>query len=1665
MSKILTATIIYLCSFQLAFGQVVSRIPASKSAKEVERAVEKLSKKMRSIRRSIRGDYLCTDLKIINFKAPSDNDFSTNWGDLKQTIGGLQKKNEDEYYGYLGKIINLDHQDSPYMSLADNTPKSSQDPNCRRGKDLLTIITEKVSEIDISDEDAQLNIENEIRSINMLVKDAMSVKRQVQSIIEEDSLENRYKEMLIARYIEDIAVTIHDLKVVLRPFKLYEDIEEEDFFFPISTDLFGFDGERISSLLTKGLMSTLGAGGQSIYEFMELYKVNIDVDDDKLNLSFDPYFMSQQRDLSTFMKFPLAKNYLLALRMLTVGMMSSQVAFYDMLLGKHGRPIEMPSSCVDSTQSGKWPDKLMLNVFNDEDLMNVYRNSGRETLIQQMLNDQGFVYIPDVESEEDEFVTGEEDNSVAEQEQALVGNQDVSANYLVKQHLVETDDINPVEYGSVENLSYHNYKNAFLFLKGKEAHIDETTSEWWARQGKSFLGFITRQDIHEFKYYNRPMVNDVTMWEDFKSIVMPEVQSIYNKEVSRRAEKAREAKTEIRTFRDYQLINDILTFVNDTDQDKSFTINGDDEDKENDIVVDLAEHHVSKFIGHIYKERQIDPYSLENGALDLLSDATKKRLKYKKIKINMPSMNSHPDYRNWGLLEMERVLQEVVDRSYQDVNGKKEYKIANADASVLFQICSNSRAKICKDSDKKTFEQLLDFVQSLRVGGKYIPFTEIENEQLDENYELLAKAWNYFRDQHRAIPMAVTNEFDLLKIKASESTGHLARARLGYLLAKDYLQGIHEGVVNADFTLEGDKVAKTRASKKSQARKRYIKKYNLLGKLDGQMRRLEESAEILLIDKPLYIEHISRYASKEVEMELWKKTLENIEKDTRSLLTAKSDGQRIIDNLTKIASRRIVDMDDFDDVVFDILDNEFDSDIRDMLEKVLDEDKENQEKIKAFKKFVKAKTIEEKEELFKEFEDDYSEFEIKEMIFNNDNLFKRFLYDNEIRKAANIRRYETLRSLDTFCSADDNDHEKLKEVFQSTIKIQDKINEMSGLQGAPEELMDRIDSMTTEEWANMGFAVGAFFVPMAMTMGAKFLIGVAGVAFGPIYLAVVLGGIALQAHVTISEMNMKRRADVMARNVHHMSELGFTTSEAWDSLARGWVYTIIEGVSIVPLLGMALRGINVGAKVTKNIISQTMKNSTKLGLRRAYKHAKESSKLIVDDADVDLAKIVLGLGNYSDVAKNFFKKTKIQRLLEKFPKNLPESRVKVYRAKMKALRESADQGVITKAVYANGIKELVEQANKEFMKKSGNVVEYVAKNVIDLDFNTIDKATAETLKRMLKNPRSMRDFMDTYMKKFDMPMRKYSGQRKTKFFSGKVKETGAEKAIASYEKAKSGGHIWGTNWIKKAWYENTYNLAKNQDSFLRIYNELRTLPEDQFESYLLKNLDALTDMFVKAPLRLPLDIPYLFIQGGPHLGVRIPGINSMGEAIIVRKIMNARARLTAEASKSMAREMLGMAKVNAGDQFSKIFKNLFSSGRSEAKLLGEKEGAELLENLESLKKVIVGELKKSLSGNEKFKKLARKNNVDIFTQSGELHASKLKRAMFNPSTIEEETVMNAAMGFINQKKIFNIPEIEFIAYKVMKLNLPDENMSSIEKMVSALRVLMIKEGQGEVEIF
>ena len=259
------------------------------------------------------------------------------------------------------------------------------------------------------------------------------------------------------------------------------------------------------------------------------------------------------------------------------------------------------------------------------------------------------------------------------------------------------------------------------------------------------------------------------------------------------------------------------------------------------------------------------------------------------------------------------------------------------------------------------------------MDGIFLPFAELDHKDisLDENYKLLYRLWKFYRLHTDLLDNAAkTNEYDLLKLKSKFADQNVATARLGYLLAVDYLEDLHSGAVKSTAKEKNagkQRIQTSRGTRVSYSSE-YYKQLNLEDKLSDQISRLKEAGELLLLDRTFHVEHISQYAEEDHEELLWKKVLENMKKNTKSLLTAKVEGERVIDRLAKISEIRIIDKDGFEDVLDDVLNVDLDPAVEEQMDEFFSKAENEQllENVERYKYFLSADTIDEKKRYFEE---------------------------------------------------------------------------------------------------------------------------------------------------------------------------------------------------------------------------------------------------------------------------------------------------------------------------------------------------------------------------------------------------------------------------------------------------------------------------------------------------------------------------------------------------------------------------------------------------------------------------------------------------------------------------------------------------------------------------
>lgn len=1517
ITRIIGKTIIALCSFEMAFAMPISNFRSISSVEHKEK--EEIIFALTSYKNAIRGVTNC----VKDNKSDSEIDSLIRSGDK-----------EVNYYTYLSDF----KKNSCTSSSNEIKENQSLEQKCERDPSLVEALVKAVSEIDMEDSKAQIKLSHNERTIYNSIRKAKQYKVWVEEFLRSDESDED-KEEVVLNYISSISVSLRDLYVVLRPFSSLANMFKDYMLLNISSDLFE-EGTDAYDQLQLGLNPS-----------QDPYFITVKNNGNNLVLAFDEHSMIK-RDIQTIAQFPMAKNYLYALRMMTVQMMTSQIKTYDVISGNVNRVIDMPKSCVTNNANGVWPAKINLEIR--EDIGNGY--------LDAVLENHGLTY---------NF------------------NNDLVLNYYIEESNV--DPLKDALYGAVE---FNNYTNAKKNAAGNSLYTP----------------------------YLKPVLDDTTAYSKFIEEKLMEARSVYYyKTGGGRASKSRQMQ-----YKDNELLNEIVS----EESPYSFL-----EINKSGVKSEIRPFtlNASKYLSHKLSELNADKIA------DIIDLDTKKTLQNNKIKIELPSLYSPSVYRNWGLKTISKVVEGL--KNNNDINSPVVKSLVNVCAITYSQFCAVNK-------NKDLYKKLSEYLDSLNIDGRLLPLAKLNEKGIEKNYKLLYYLWNELRDRHNLIPEALTNEYDYI-LDQMNVLNPIARARLGYLLARQELVSLKTGKA----------LTYTKTARGSRVSQEYLCHQN---NINGQIERLDKSAGTLMLNKVLRPFFLSTYISNDEATKLWNKVLETVNSNSSQLFTAKINEKQIYDYIESISLKKTLNREDTNNVVDSILDGKMFDETQDAIDEA--NDSQEVDRIAFFQGLMKEKNHEKRLAMYLDRAREFGindEVSLKEQILSVDLSFKRLLYRDVMKRAAIERRAQTLKKLDAFCKLNEDDHDSLKENFFSTMKVQDGLNQMIGLQGAPRELMDKLNSMTDQELINTGLGVGGFLLGMAGVMLAGSCAVLTGGLCGLAVAGLVTAGMGAQTYVFVSEVEMKQRANQSVDYVNEMSDLGYSELGASDNVSRSWAWAVIEGVSIIPLVGLFSRGVSMGAKMTKESLKTIVLNSGKSNFSNVFKFAGKSARTVVDEADVGLAKVVLGFTSYSDELKLLLAGKNLDQAADAMKAaNLTAEQASKVQTRIARIRKLHTAGKISTKKMSELTKRVFAEIQELAIKNNNGIYKYTSDVVTDMSFKSIDNQMAKTVSKYFGgNPMEMRSFMGSYIKKF-MP-------RKT--LTGAAKASKAQVAKEGYEAAKEGKYLFGTNWMRQAWYENTYNLAKNEESFLRIYDELLKLPKGEFESYIAKNADQLTDMFVKAPLR-KRDLPYLFIQGGPHLGGllngrRIPGLQEIGEAVVVRKIFNARARLIAESAKAQAREVLGTSSALAADTLSGIFKSFYTVSRESAlKASSTAAGKKTLEELALVRKAVLDSMFEGLSNNPKMIDLLKKEGVNIFVDN-KINKGLLNKLLYENADIKAEVYADMLWGLVDAEKLYKLKEFEFIAYKVMRETVQDQSLTGIQKYLAMAKILLVRDNLGVVELF
>ena len=664
----------------------------------------------------------------------------------------------------------------------------------------------------------------------------------------------------------------------------------------------------------------------------------------------------------------------------------------------------------------------------------------------------------------------------------------------------------------------------------------------------------------------------------------------------------------------------------------------------------------------------------------------------------------------------------------------------------------------------------------------------------------------------------------------------------------------------------------------------------------------------------------------------------------------------------------------------------------------------------------------EQAEVFQRFTEEHgmdNKFMVKMNFLGVDNRVKKPILRSLLREAALARRGNIINQLNTFCEMEADDHDSLKALFYATSKAQNKLNELAGYSAVPEETLEKIkkslDSLSPTEKGNiwLGVGAGALIVGVALLGGA--CTAFTGGLCGIAMGAAATGSLGLQATLIKREIQLKMHSKIHTRQVKEMERLGFADSKSSSEVKRTWFWTALEILFTVPFVGITARSLSAGAKASYLFGVEMLRKSGKIGFKEAFRVSKESGKTLFSQEEIILSRLVLGLDS-SSLSKSMTKKST---------------------SKIKQIQQSYLRGNIS---YSS------------MLERVGAIVgPFRRKPVVSESFNTINSHTAKTVARYFNdNPKSFALLMGSYNKRLKKAKR--------------LMDKGAQSARKS-----------PLHWFRKFRFGH---LVEHSEKVGRIHRELMALTkrDGNLESYILKNVDDLTDIFVNILTR-KREFPYLFtLMGGPHMGgfwkgSRVGYISSLADGVILRKFFNARSRLIYESAKAQARQTLGLSQSLSSEnllQHLRAFqKSIEGAIVKSSSRQGEKLLIEYTQMQDQLANTVLKNIDQGLLGKKSMSQIKR-----VFSQNqgkqleglSQLDAKSLKKVLFSPHNNFEKALGDALWESVDMDQFLGVKKLADLAHRIVQKLSRYNNVDEFENYLNALKILIIKKNPGAVEI-
>lgn len=1289
---------------------------------------------------------------------------------------------------------------------------------------------------------------------------------------------------LLAEYVENVVMPVRDIIVIKRSYVTNED-----------------DGriiyEGLQPYMTREFVENLGQSELGLITqgpnpgTTPFYMVIKKSEGGKsYRLSFSETDIIRH-DVLTLLKAPSSKNYVIALKWMTLHMMLSQVYLYETILGNKA-DLAIPNSC-QTHFNGNLPSKFKFS----------YEEGVGEQFLENILASHGLTYKEDDMSYLDYYV----------------------------------DNVNkdPTKEGYSGLVPFENYKNA---LKSAE------------KSGATAL---------------QPNFDDVAHFQSIMQFKAGEAHGAYRTRV----------KGQNVTLAGYETFQKMLGEY---------------------PADEIADINTSAGLEQIYPGKQnLSPYLLEimqqNGVIDyseLITARMKKKLVNKTISIDFPSMYSSPVWRDWSL----RYLADTI-YTQKDVPANSKLYALIKESCMMNSRRGDVLDKLCLQGNPVV--NLSNFLEEFRSGEKYIPTRRLEEAKFREVYPYLTFIWKNMRDKFNLLPDAKPFELNFLLDQMSAGNPW-ARLKMSYLVGVDQLESMQEGVVPQYGPRRN---AYTQTAAQCSA-----------ANVAVQHKALLKAGKALGLDKPLSYNHGGSILSTKEKSTVWNTIVDDVQQRNAQLFSVKGKNKETYYQTAEdLSYKTILTKDAALSTGINLSQNTVSA-----IKKVAQGD--DAQLGEFFLKLYKMKDPAGQQKLFEQFSmvnGIDNTFSLKLNFLAMDDAYKKPIYKDLLKQAAQSRKLQILSELDRFCKMDVNDEMEFKNIFYSTTKAQNDLNQMAGLPAVPPEVLDKISEMTSSEWRDMWWGIGSGVAAMAAIVvggACTTLSGGICAPLGGVMAVAGLSSLGIQMKLTANEFGRKVEADISEAQIKVMEDLGFANTGSADEVHRSYAWTAFEAITIFPLIGVATRSLSLGPKLVYVSAQSVLRKTGKVSFKAA-------AKTVSQEEEVRAAQYLLGL---TSVGKNAGVDAK----------SLKTATEKI--TKIRKLYTSGEIDLNTMMSKIGGVLDPIKRAKLAYVKTMKNEIGKVSVKVSQAN---IDKQTATMMSNYFgDNPKEMLRLIQGY-----------SGERLNKAVRI-MAEVNATDRISKRIPVYSG---------VKDWYLKMRNegLAKNAAKILKLEKDLTAMGKGkgQLQAYINKNIEDLTDIFIDIPFR-KREIPYfIFAQGMPDInfykGAKFPILSMMSEGQTLRRLVTARARLVHETYKSQARATLKLKRYVKSETTYEAFK---SFQMSVAELANRKAGKDAVKVMTEYRGVE--------------EQLTKKLYTQFKASGQNMDYKAFKELLMNPSTLKDKATAEAIWESVPADELLGLKEVGDFAHKAVQDLAKYSDVDSFERYLAALRVLVINRNPAVLEV-